>query len=89
MGGVPNAAAGNNPLAIIGLICSILGLCCGIGAIIGIILGVVAQNQIKQTGQQGEGIAKAAIIIGVIAVVLQILYWIWAIATGGGYYRIG
>ena len=32
----------------------------------GIILGFVALNQIKKTGQPGEGLAKAGIIIGFI-----------------------
>ena len=87
-GGVPPAGvpAGNNPLAIASLVLSIIGVCCGFGSIIGIILGFVAINQIKKTGQAGEGLAKAGIVIGFITLAISIIYWIWAASTGNGYY---
>lgn len=41
--------------------------------IVGIVLGVVALNQIKQTNQRGHGLAVAGIVIGAIALVLLAL----------------
>ncbi|MFX0573151.1 DUF4190 domain-containing protein [Nocardia nepalensis] len=72
---------GNNGLAIGSLIASIIGLCsCGIGAIVGIILGVIALNQIKESGQQGRGMALAGIWIGAVAIVLWIAYIVLDVA---------
>jgi hypothetical protein len=67
----PGGTPQTNPLAIASLVCSILGCCCVLG-IIGIVLGVVAKNQIKASGgqQQGDGIATAGIIVGIITTIL-------------------
>lgn len=84
-GGVsPAAPTGTNTLAIVSLVLSLLGVCCGIGSIIGIILGFVALGQIKKTGQNGSGMAKAGIIIGFITMAIGIIYVIWAISSGNG-----
>ncbi|MGO4535248.1 DUF4190 domain-containing protein [Leifsonia sp. 2MCAF36] len=42
-------------------------------SILGIILGFVALSQIKRTGEQGRGLALAAIIIGFVALALGII----------------
>ena len=39
----------------------------------GIVLGVIAKNQIAQSGEQGEGLATAAIVIGSIYVALAVI----------------
>ncbi|MEV4241518.1 MULTISPECIES: DUF4190 domain-containing protein [unclassified Nocardia] len=79
--GYPQQAQGNNGLAIGSLIASIIGLCsCGIGAIVGIILGVIALNQIKESGQGGRGMALAGIWIGAGAIVLWIVYIVLDVA---------
>jgi hypothetical protein len=63
-----------NPLAIASLISSCLGLlCCGISAIVGVVLGVVALSQIKQSREEGYGLAVAGIVIG-LAVMLIFLF---------------
>lgn len=82
--GVPGAAAGGstNVLAIVGLVCSIIGFCCGLLAIVGIILGFVSLNQLKTSGEKGEGLAKAAIIVGIVALVLAVILWIVSLAGG-------
>ena len=41
--------------------------------IVGIVLGVVALNQIKQNNQQGRGLAIAGIAIGSAALVLEFI----------------
>ena len=47
----------------------------------GLVLGIVARRQIKQTGEEGDGLALAGIIVGAIATalfVLLIVFWIVA-----------
>lgn len=62
--GTAPASGKTNTMAIVALVFAFL---C---PLIGIILGVVAKNQIKQTGEGGDGLATAAIIIGVVSMVL-------------------
>lgn len=40
---------------------------------VGIILGFVARSQIRKTGQSGDGIATAAIVVGVVSILLGIV----------------
>jgi Domain of unknown function (DUF4190) len=40
---------------------------------VGLVLGIVARRQIRQTGEQGDGLALAGIIIGGIATALAVL----------------
>jgi peptidyl-prolyl cis-trans isomerase B (cyclophilin B) len=51
--------------------------------IVGIILGFIALNQIKRTGEQGRGLALAAIIIGFVSIVLGIIISIAVFASLG------
>ena len=56
------------------LILSILGLCCFICPIIGIILGLQAQNEMKASGNtNGLGMAQAAVWVGIVMLVLAVL----------------
>jgi hypothetical protein len=62
-------------MAIASLVCSVVGaFLCGIGSIVGIVLGVIALNQIKQTGQGGRGMALAGIIVGAVALVAGLIW---------------
>ena len=65
--GQPPAQSGTNGFAIASLItaffCSPLG----------IIFGIVAKNKIKQTGQNGNGLATAGIAISIAFIVLNVL----------------
>ncbi|MEU6832263.1 DUF4190 domain-containing protein [Nocardia beijingensis] len=79
--GVPSQ--GTNGMAIGALISSLVGfVTCGLGSIVGIILGVIALNQVKQTGQEGRGMALAGIWIGVGAIVVGILWFVVVIIAG-------
>ena len=51
-------------MAIASLVASVVGLLCGIGSIVGIVLGVLALSQIKQSPQGGYGLAVAGIVVG-------------------------
>lgn len=80
-GGYPQPQ-GTNGLAIGSLVSSLIGLCTCLGSIVGIILGVMALNQIKERGGEGRGMALAGIWIGAITVVLGILYLVFVIMLG-------
>lgn len=74
------APTGTNPLAIASLVASIVGfpllfVCyIGIGSwIAGIVLGIVALSQIKQTQQPGYGLAVAGIAVGAVALLLSVI----------------
>jgi len=69
----PPAQPGTNPLAVTALVCSVLGLApfCGfLFSIAGIVAGAVGIGQIKRTGQSGNGLAVAGIVIGVITLLI-------------------
>lgn len=66
--------AGTNGLAIASLIASFSGfLCCVVGSILAIVLGAVALNQIKETRQDGYGLAVTGIVIGVGTLVVFLI----------------
>jgi Domain of unknown function (DUF4190) len=65
--------ARTNGLAIASLVCSLAGLVTCISAPVGIVLGHVAKRQIRQTGEQGEGLANAGLWVGYILTVLGVL----------------
>jgi peptidyl-prolyl cis-trans isomerase B (cyclophilin B) len=52
-------------------------------SIVGIILGFVALSQIKRTGEQGRGLALAAVIIGFVEVAIGILIFIFVLIAVG------
>ncbi len=59
--------AGTSGLAITALVLAFLF------PIIGLILGYVARSQIKKTGEQGDGLAIAAIVIGWVFTALVVI----------------
>lgn len=77
-----------NTLAIIGLVLSLsplIGIGAFWGSIAGIILGVMARKQIEESAgvEGGEGMAKAAIIIGAVGLALYVLAICCAVAIWG------
>lgn len=93
-GGGPGGYGGgepkNNVLAIVGLVTGILGLipCCwGIFSIAALVLGIIGNKQIGESGgtQKGEGMAKAAIILGAVGLILNIGWIILLIAGNASY----
>ncbi|MEU5156867.1 DUF4190 domain-containing protein [Glycomyces sp. NPDC021274] len=67
-----------NGMAIAAMICGIVGVCSPIG-ILGLIFGSIAKRQIRETGEQGEGMATAGVVlgwIGVAATIVLIAYYI-------------
>ncbi|MCM0674220.1 DUF4190 domain-containing protein [Micromonospora phytophila] len=72
-----------NGLAIAALVLALVGLASCITAPVGAILGHVARKQIQQTGEGGEGMAKAAIIVGWILTGLFVLLILFYVALIG------
>ena len=56
-----------NTLAIVALVAAF------VMAPAGIVLGIVAKKQIRETGEDGDGLALAAIIVGAIGTVMFVL----------------
>jgi Domain of unknown function (DUF4190) len=71
--------SGTNTMAIASLVASVIGVLCGIGSIVGIVLGSVALNQIKQTKQEGYGLAIAGIVVGVASLIINLVWTIFAL----------
>jgi hypothetical protein len=70
-----------NGLAIASLICAVAGyFTLGIGAIVGVVLGYRARHQIRNSGgaEEGEGLAKAGIIVGYVLIGLYLLILVGA-----------
>ena len=78
----PSKPPGTNGMAIASLVASLVGFVpfCffGIGSIIGIVLGIVALNQIKQTREGGHGLAIAGIVVGGVSLLISVF---WTIIT--------
>ena len=73
----PATGPQNSGMAIASLVASILGMTLlpTIGSIIGLILGYVARNQIRDSGGTigGEGLARAGIIVGWVGIGLAVI----------------
>ncbi len=67
------APPATNTMAILALIFGI------ILAPLGVVFGFIARSQIKRTGESGDGLALAGIIIGGIFTVLIVLYFVFII----------
>ncbi|MEY4000730.1 MAG: hypothetical protein RLZZ626_1085 [Actinomycetota bacterium] len=68
--------ARTNTLAIIALATSVFGI-----SLAGIICGHIALSQIKRTGEQGQGMALAGVILGYLGFVAGIVLLFAAIAA--------
>lgn len=77
--GAYGQAPGTNTLAIASLVASLIGWVFCLSGVVGIVLGAIALNQIKQSRQQGYGLAVAGIVVGVAVLVV---YLVVAITLG-------
>jgi uncharacterized protein DUF4190 len=69
---VPVARRPDNALAIGALVCSILGLCSGITAIAGLVMGHIALSKTDRGEAGGRGLATAAVIVGYVVIALWV-----------------
>ncbi len=63
-----------NTFAIASLVCSIVGVCCFAGSVAGIVLGILALNQIKEKGEGGHGLAIAGIVVGAATFLISAIW---------------
>ena len=71
-----------NQLAMVALVLSFLGPLSPVG----LVLGVVARGQIRRTGEEGAGLALAAVIVGGVITTLLItvvVFWVVVLASIG------
>ncbi|MEU6859836.1 DUF4190 domain-containing protein [Glycomyces sp. NPDC046736] len=67
-----------NGMAIAAMVVGIVGACNPIG-VLGLIFGMIAKRQIRETGEGGDGFATAGVVlgwIGVASVVFWVLYFV-------------
>ncbi|RKN48455.1 DUF4190 domain-containing protein [Micromonospora endolithica] len=78
--GAPAAARGTNVMAILALVFAF------VFSPLGIVFGHLAKKQIRQTGEQGEGLAKAGLILGYIFTILGVLWiaFVFIVAANSG-----
>ncbi|SPM41375.1 hypothetical protein WU83_28585, partial, partial [Mycobacterium numidiamassiliense] len=74
----PVTPSGTNGMAVASLIASFTGLLCCIGGIVGIVLGIIALDQIKRTRQDGYALAVAGIVIGIATLIIALIVGIFA-----------
>jgi hypothetical protein len=65
-----------NVLSIVAFVISLLGF-----NIIAVILGFIALNQVGKSGERGKGFANAAIIIGLVTIILAIIWGFFGLAS--------
>lgn len=78
----PKAKTTTNTMAIASLVTSVVGFAPyfgGILSIVGIVLGAVALNQIKETPQDGYGLAVAGIVVGIATMVIGLIWTMFAV----------
>ncbi|MDX3107973.1 DUF4190 domain-containing protein [Nonomuraea angiospora] len=73
----PQQPKSTNGMAVASLVLGIIGLVfCGITSIPGVILGHIALNRIKKTGEEGSGMAVGGLVTSYITVVIWVLCWL-------------
>jgi hypothetical protein len=74
-GGAYPVAAPTNTLAIISLVAGIASFVFVpvIGGIVAVVTGHIARGQIKRTGESGDGLALAGLIVGYIHLALTLI----------------
>jgi len=82
-----------NGIAIAAMVVSLASIVtCGYAAIVGAIMGHVARRQIRERGEEGDGMALTGVIVGWIVFSLAILgtlayliFFVWLVNTANDY----
>ena len=64
---------GTNGFAIASLVCAF------VCAPLGLVFGIMARNQIRQTGEDGDGLALAGIIVSAVSIALLVLWFLFVV----------
>lgn len=76
---LPPPSRPTNPYAIGALICG-LGVCLGgITAIPAVILGYTAKAQLRQSGEEGDGLANVGLVLGWLGGVWWLFFWFFSL----------
>ncbi|MFC0038899.1 DUF4190 domain-containing protein [Actinomadura rayongensis] len=79
----PGGDGRTEPLAIWSLVAGIVGLfTCGILSLVAVVLGHLSIRRIQATGRRGRGMALAGLVLGYLALVGWIIYWILVLVAG-------
>jgi len=80
------AAPRTNSLAVVSLVAGIAAwiICPLIGAIVAVVSGHIARNQIKTSGEAGGGLALAGLILGYAHLALSVIGLILVVVVFGG-----
>jgi hypothetical protein len=55
------------------MVCTLFGPLPMLAGIIAVVLGYVGRKQIRESGEQGDGLALTALILGIVAIALGVL----------------
>jgi hypothetical protein len=66
----PHGTNGKAIGALVASVAGVLGCACLIPSLVGIVLGFIAMSETKRTGQAGHGLAVAAVVVGILTLVL-------------------
>ncbi|MFM7272049.1 MAG: DUF4190 domain-containing protein [Actinomycetes bacterium] len=80
---VGTAAGRTNGFAIAALVLGCVGaFTCGVGSVLAVVFGFIARSQIRQRGEQGNGMALAGIILGFVVIALFVIWALVLAVTG-------
>jgi hypothetical protein len=90
---MPMPVRQTNGLAIAAMVVSLASIVvCGFPAIVGAIMGHVARRQIRERGEDGDGMALTGVIVGWIVFALSVLgtlayviFFIWLVEASSNY----
>lgn len=78
------AVRSTNGQAVASLVCGIGGLMTvGLTSVPAVVLGHMAKSRIRQTGQDGDGLATAGLVLGYMAIAGWVLLILLGVAVGG------
>ena len=81
-----------NTMALVGFILSLIGFLTSwfifplVLAIVGLILSCIGMKQIKENNEGGKGLAIAGIVLGALAIITGVLFWVFVACAGATYY---
>jgi hypothetical protein len=77
----PPVSDRTNGLAVASFVCGLLQLFFGLTTIPAVVLGHVARKQIRQTGERGDGLAVAGLVLGWLGVAMFALFAVLVVVT--------
>ena len=66
--------AGTNQYAVASLVCGVAGVLMGLPAIPAVVLGHISRRQIRRTGEQGDGLAVAGLVLGYVVSAVMLVF---------------